>query len=183
MPAYISEFNRVLGGDILQVPKVYRLKPDNRQLTTALEASVFVACTGTLRPPERHSHQTRAIWNAQVSLCVNGSMDWQETQAITFAYGAAARTAIAQHESLNGIAETSKWVGEKYLEKEHLANRTIGLILIDFEVTTATTLDVKAGPPSPQYAALGANTRPSTAPYGDAPAVTGANVTVQKEQQ
>ena len=107
-------------------------------------------------------------------------MDWQETQAITFAYGAAARTAIAQHESLGGIAESTMWMGEVYKEKEHLSNRTIGLILIDFEVTTATTLDIHAGPPSPQYTALGSISDPSTLPYPNAPSVTGANVTVVK---
>lgn len=181
LPAYIAEFNRVLGGPILKTPTVYRLKPDNRQLTPNMDASVFVSCTGTLHPPERHSHQTRAVWQAQVSLCVNGSMDWQETQAITFAYGAAARTAIAQHESLNGVAETTKWTGEKYLEKEHLSNRTIGLIVIDFEVTTATTLDVFAGPPSPQYAGIGAVTDPSLRPYPNAPEVTSVNVALVKE--
>ena len=180
LPAYIAEFNRVLGGQILTVPTEYRIKPDHRNLTPKVEASVFVSCPGTSKQPQRHGHQTRAVWNPQVSLCVNGTMDWQETQAITFAYGAAARTAIAQHESLGGIAESTMWMGEVYKEKEHLSNRTIGLILIDFEVTTATTLDIHAGPPSPQYTALGSISDPSTLPYPNAPSVTGANVTVVK---
>ena len=181
LPAYIAEFNRVLGGEILAVPTEYRVKPDNRNLTPKVEASVWVLCPGTYTKPERHGRQTRAVWNPQLSLCVNGTMDWQETQALTFAYGAAARTAIAQHESLGGIAESTVWMGEEYREKEHLANRTIGLIVINFEVTTATTLDVHAGPPSPQYTALGSTSDPSTLPYPAAPDVIAAKVSVQKE--
>ena len=182
LPTYIAEFNRVLGGPVLKVPQTYRVKPEHRNLTPEVEASVFVSCDGTKTRPERHSHQTRAVWNVKVSLMINGSMDWQETQAITFAYGAAARTAIAQHESLGGIAESTMWIGEEYLEKEHLSNRTLGLIVIDFEVTTAATLDVRAGPPSPQYAATGATTDPSVLPYQDAPEVSTANITIKKER-
>ncbi len=181
LPAYIFEFNRVLGGPILKVPKEYRVKPDNRTLTKEVEASILVICTGTNAPPTLNGHDTRATWQTQVSVCVGGSMDWQETQAITYAYGVAVRAAIAQHKGLGGVAETTVWTGERYLEKEHLATRTIGLLVIDFLVTTPTTIDPFAGPPSPQYGAPGAS-EPSLEQPDDAPMVTDVSISMENYQ-
>ena len=181
LPTYIAEFNRVLGGDILTNPTEYRVRPENRVLSPRTEATVLVVCDGTTGTPQRHAGKTRAVWNVQASVCVSGPLDWQETQALTFAYGAAVRAAIAQHEDLDGVAESSMWTGEKYLEKEHLANRTISLIVVEFNVTTSATIDVNAGPPSPDYTGEGSVSDPSILPYPDAPAVTGAKVDLIKE--
>jgi hypothetical protein len=181
LPAYIYEFNRNLGGNILAIPKEYRVKPANRVLSRDLEASVLCVVNGTTGTPSTTGLTTRATWNAEVSVCVSGSMDWQETQAITHAYGAALRVAVAQHQSLGNVVSTTKWMGEKYLEGERTSTRTMGLIVINFQVTTASTMNINGGPPSPQYAGAGVNTNPTLLPPADAPNVRSADVTVNAQ--
>jgi hypothetical protein len=182
LPDYIAEFNRNLGGDVLALPKNYRMKPDFRQLPLNPEATFLVVCDGTTKEPERHQHQTRATWKVTLSVWMAGTTDWQETQALTFAYGAAARAAISQHPGLEGFAETTLWMGERYAEKDHSSLRTIGLLMIDFNTTVGSVLDVFGGPPSPQYAATGTVTDPSLDPPIPAPIADTYNIEVINEE-
>ena len=181
LPAYLAEFNRNLGGEILSPVKEYRQRPDFRTLSPKPEASMLVVCDSTIGKPERRNSGTRSTWAVKLSVFMAGTTDWQETQALTYAYGAAARAAISQHPSLGGIAETTLWVGERYLEKEHVNLRTIGLLVVDFETTIADTLYVYGGPPNPQYAAEGVTTSPSLLPPDAVPVVDTATVTVVNE--
>ncbi len=179
LPAYIHEFNRNLGGNVLTVPRDYRQRPDYRQLPKDPSASILVICDGTTRPPERHQHDTRSIWGVKMSVWMAGTTDWQETQALTFAYGAACRAAISQHPGLEGVAETTLWTGEKYMEKEHVSLRTIGLLVVDFETTVASTVDTYAGPPNPLYTAEGVINQPSILPPDPVPIADTVNVQVE----
>ena len=179
LPAYLAEFNRNLGGEVLQLPRTYRLKPDWETLPRDMGvAQVLVISNGTTGRPERHQHQTRSTWETKVMVFLAGTKDWQETQAISLAYGAAVRACLAQHPGLEGIAETTLWTGERYTEKEHVSARIIGLMTVDFEVTIGNTLDVFGGPPSPEYTAEGSLSAPSILPYPDAPIVDEVNINV-----
>ena len=180
LPAYLAEFNRNLGADVLQLPRSYRLKPDWETLPKQQGAcQILVICNGTKGTPQRQQHATRSTWETQMGIYVAGTKDWQETQAITLAYGAAARAAIAQHPGLGGVAETTLWTGEKYLEKDHVSTRILSLLTVNFDVTIANTLDVFGGPPAPQYAAEGVQTEPSLLPPDPVPVAQTANVTVE----
>jgi hypothetical protein len=156
LPSYIAEFNRQLGSEILKVPHTYRTKPDLTKLPQTVEAQILVVCHGTKGAPKRHNSTTRSIWNVTVAVFVPGTKDWQESQALTHAYGAAARVAIAQHPALNGIAETTLWCGEQYQEQEHVSLRTLGMFTLDFETTIANTMNVYGGPSAPSILAPGA---------------------------
>ena len=180
LPAYLAEFNRNLGGEVLTLPRAYRLKPDWQTLPRNVAAQVLVISNGTTDHPKRHQRQTRSTWEAQASIFIAGTQDWQETQAISLAYGAAVRACIAQHPSLEGIAETTLWTGERYTEKEHVSTRILGLMTINFEVTVANTMDVFGGPPSPEYAATGIETDPTINPPGPVPTVQTANTIVER---
>jgi hypothetical protein len=178
LPAYLAEFNRNLGGDVLQLPRAYRLKPDWETLPRDVVTQILVISNGTKGAPQRHQRQTRSTWEAQASIFLAGTKDWQETQALALAYGAAVRACIAQHPQLEGIAETTLWVGERYMEKEHISTRIIGLMTVNFEVTVGNTMDVFGGPPEPQYAGLGVETDPTLLPPDDVPVVEKANAKV-----
>ena len=169
LPAYLAEFNRNLGGEVLKLPRAYRLKPDWETLPRGVESQILVISNGTKGAPQRLQGNTRSTWEAQASIFVAGTKDWQETQAISLAYGAAVRACIAQHPGLEGIAETTLWMGERYLEKEHISTRIIGLMTVNFEVTVANTLNVFGGPPKPEYAAEGTVTDPTLDPPAPAP--------------
>lgn len=179
LPTYIEEVNRQLGAQVLFIPERYQYKPDYRPGTPLPKAAVLVTVSGTSKEPERLNSGTRSCWNAEVGLYNSGTQDWQETQALTYAYGLAARAAIAQHPALGGLAETTLWTGERYLEQEVSSTRVSGLALIDFEVTISNTMDVFGGPPSPQYAPTGGITGPYLYPTPNQPDATSVDVVVQ----
>lgn len=180
LPAYIAEFNRVLGGEILQVPLKYRYKPDYRSAAEGIDPSILVVCPGTTGKPVKNGNQTRAEWAVEASVCVGGNNDWQHTMALTTAYGTAMRACLAQQKSLGGIAETTTWVGESYKEKEITTQRVWGLMVVNFVVTTSNTMDPNGGPPLPEFAADWANPDPSVAPPAPEPIIETATVTIEQ---
>lgn len=178
LPAYIHEFNRKLGGEILTVPTEYKYQPDERPFTREVSASILVVCGGTVGEPKRLSNATWSDWSIQASACVIGTKDWQETEALTFAYGAAVRTAIAQHPSLGGLAKATLWTGEKYMRGTRSSTRQVGLAIIDFQVTLPQTMNPNAGPPEPQFAGDGVITDPSILPPQPIPTVKSTEVDI-----
>jgi hypothetical protein len=183
LPTYIQEFNRQVGGgeEILKIPKHYRLEPENRTLSRALNAQVLVVCNGTVGEPEVHGDGTiTAEWEAEVSMFVPGTKDWNETQAMTMAYGACARTAIMQHRGLDGFASTTRWVREQYRKSaDHVAGRNLGFAVINFEVVVMNNMTVWGGPPLPQFAAEGENTGPTLSEQANFPTVSDVDVTIE----
>jgi len=181
LPAYIMEVNRKLGGNILTVPKDYRRKPDHRPLSKGVDVQILVAVDGTIGDPERLQDATRACWDATVNIFIWGTQDWQETQALTYAYAACVRAAIIQHPGLgtDGTVESVRWTSEEYKEGEHASTRQIGLATIKFEVTTPNAIDPWGGPPLPPYAATGTPTEPSLLPPPPLPVVETAKITVE----
>ena len=181
LPAYIAETNRQLGGDILQVVKEYRHRPEYRTLPKNVQCAILVIVPGTAGTPKNYQEFTRANWKVEIDAFIYGTKDWQETQALTSAYAACIRTCIIQHRDLGGFAETSKWMGETYYEGEHSATRTTGMAKINFEITVGNNVTPFGGTPVAGYEALGVSTDPSVLPPADAPYSNSAHITVSKK--
>lgn len=182
LPTYIYEMNRKLGGDIFRVPQDYRQRPQNMTLPPQNAPIILVEVEGTTGEPKHYATTTRAVYLTHIGCYLYGTTDWQETQALCYGYGAAIRAAIAQHPGLNGVAETTLWMGEKYMEQEHNSTRTTGLFVVDFQVSLANAINTQAGPPDAQYAAAGVPTGPQLLPPPPFPTVETTHVTVEMEE-
>ena len=169
-PTYIAEFNRAIGTDALTVPFEYRHRPDYRTLPRNAKAAVLVTVPGTAGQPEIYQSNVRAHFHVDVMVYLYGTTDWQETEALTQAYAACIRTCIVQNRGLGGLAESTIWMGEEYLEGEHSSGRTTGVAHIRFLVTIANAMNIYGGVPSP-----------STAAPAALPEVETYNITVEKE--
>lgn len=153
LPTYIAEFNRALGSEVLVIPFEYRHRPEYRTLPKNSSAAILVTVPGTAGQPEIFQNNVRAHFHVDVMVYIYGSTDWQETEALTQAYAACLRTCMVQNRSLGGIAETTIWLGEEYLEGEHSSTRTTGVSHIRFLVTIANVMNIYGGVPTPSVAA------------------------------
>jgi len=170
LPTYIAEFNRALGSNVLMVPFEYRHRPEYRTLPKNSSAAILVTVPGTAGQPEIFQSNVRAHFHVDVMVYIYGSTDWQETEALTQAYAACLRTCMVQNRALGGIAETTIWLGEEYLEGEHSSTRTTGVSHIRFLVTIANVMNIYGGVATPSVAA------PAAVPVSQT-----KNITVQKE--
>jgi hypothetical protein len=182
LPAYVEQFNRNLGSEVLMLPYEYRHRPEYRTLPKVAAAAVLVEVPSTTGHPETYQSGIRTNWMVEVIVYVYGTQDWQETQALTQAYAACVRACIIQNRGLGGLAETTIWDGEQYLEGEHSGTRTTGIAHISFTVTVGNAMNMNGGLPLPQFAPTGAVVAPSTQPATQVPRVTNPNVTIIKEQ-
>jgi len=180
-PTYVAEVNRKLGASILEVPVEYRFRPDYRTLPREASAAILVTVPGTIGKPEVFQAGVRAQWTVDVIIFVYGTQDWQETQALTYAYAACLRTLILQQRDLGGFAQSTTWDSEKYLEGEHSGTRTTGVANLTFTVSLGNVTDVYGGPPDPLYTAPGNPTGPTTLPLAEQPTVTVAKPIIIKE--
>ena len=183
MPTYIAEMNRRLGSTVLLEPYEYRHRPDLRTLPRQASCAVLVDVLRTAGAPQVYQDAIRTNWVVRVTIFVYGTKDWQETQALTSAYAACIRTCIVQNRGLEGFAETTMWEGENYSEGEHSSGRTTGISELGFTVTVGNAVNMFGGLPSPQYAAAGVNTNPTTQPPAGIPTVTATDITVDLERQ
>jgi len=154
LPPYIYEVNRNLGGNILDVPKEYQLRPDYRALPPKFSCSVLVT-VGRTTSVQRNSDGYRATWEMEAGLFIAGSKDWQETQAKAYAYGACVRGAIIANPGLGGFANgnaSTIWTAESYLENDHVGGRTLGAIVETFQVTVNAANSAVGKPPFPSIA-------------------------------
>ena len=180
LPAYIAEMNRQLGGNILKDVTEYRHRPEFRTLPKSVECAILVIVPGTAQTPKTYQEFIRANWRVEVDVFIYGTKDWQETQALTNAYATAVRACLIQQRGLNGFAETTKWIGETYLEGEHSATRTTGLAKIDLEVTVGNNVTPYAGAPSEGHEALGVPTIPTLLPLAPYPTSQDVNISVAR---
>ena len=178
LPAYIMEANRQLGGDVLQIVKEYRHRPEYRTLPKDVQCAILVTVPGTAKTPRIFQDSIRVDWKAEIHAFVYGTKDWQETEALTAAYAAVIRACIVQHRDLDGFAETTKWIRESYYEGEHSATRTTGMAKIDFEVTVGNVTTPFGGPPLPQFAPTGTITDPTLLPPANVPTVSTVESTI-----
>jgi hypothetical protein len=181
LPSYIAEFNRNLGSEVLVKPFEYRHRPDFRTLPRNASAAILISVPSTVGPPEVYQNAIRANWRVEAMVYVYGTKDWQETEALTQAYAACIRACIIQKRGLDGFAETTLWDGEEYLEGEHSSGRTTGIAHVRFIVTVGNSMNMYGGTPSPQFAAAGAVTTPSTDVPSEVPIAEDVNVTITKE--
>jgi len=181
-PTYIAQFNRALGSEVLVKPFEYRHRPEYRTLPRNAAAAVLISVPTTLGIPEVHQNGIRVNWQVEAMVYIYGTKDWQETEALTQAYAACIRACIIQNRGLGGFAETTMWDGEEYLEGEHSSGRTTGIAHVRFVVTVGSALNMYGGLPSPQFAAEGAVTEPTTQRSTPAPIATEVNVTIANEE-
>jgi len=180
-PTYVAEVNRKLGAEILEVPVEYRFRPDYRTLPREASAAILVTVPGTAGRPETYQAGVRAQWTVDVIIFVYGTQDWQETQALTYAYAACLRALILQQRDLGGFAQNTVWESEKYLEGEHSGTRTTGVANLNFTVSLGNVTDVYGGPPEPQFTPPGNPTGPTTLPLVTQPEVATVDLTIIKE--
>jgi hypothetical protein len=180
-PTYVSEINRKLGSEILAVPREWRFRPDYRPMPKKAEAAILVTVPHTVGTPEIFKAGIRAQWRVDVMVYFFGTQNWQETQALTYAYAACVRTLILQQSDLGGLAQLTTWESEEYLEGEHSSTRTTGICHLSFIVTLGNVVDPDGGPASPLYAAPGTPTGPTTGSLPDQPNVATTKITISKE--
>ncbi len=186
MPAYTEEINRNLGGQVLLTPYSYRIEPDYTNLPRDLGVCQVVAYVdGTANTPERTNSGYVTTWKLQVQGFVAGTNDWQESQALTLAYGTCLRMILIQQSSMGtDFISATNWVGETYHMNSRASTRHLGLAVNDFEVTIENTVMPFAGPPGDLYAPTGAPTTdtPSLLPLPTPPTAETVNVTVENER-
>lgn len=171
LPTYIKEFNRQLGGNILQIVQNYNRPADSREWSPDIDVEIDVTVPGTVGKPLSTNGVTgiSSVWKADLEAFVYGGTNWQETLALAYAYGAAARGAIVQHQDLMGFAETTNWVADSYFKGKDVGLRWVGIATISFEVSVLNTLSKYGGPPSAEYAATGTPSGPSLLPIPNFP--------------
>lgn len=177
---YIAEFNRKLGSEVLLPPLEYRHRPDYRTMPKGVGAAILVSVPGTASVPEIFQDSIRAEYRIEIMIFVYGTKDWQETEAITQAYATAVRATIVQNKNLMGLATTTRWEGEEYLEGEHSSTRTTGLARLLFTATIGNVMSMNKGLPLPQYAPTGAISSPTTLPPSPKQKISSADVTITK---
>ncbi len=177
-PTYIAEMNRQIGSDILKVPLKYRYRPDYKTNPRGIEADVLVNVPGTVGVPERRNDGYRTNWSVDVMIYIYGGQDWQETQALTYAYAACLRAIAIQQGGLGGIATQTLWESEEYLEADHEGTRTTGVAHIKFQVTIGSAVSPYGPPLNPALVPTGTIVGPNTEPPAPAPVVDETIVTV-----
>jgi len=143
-----------------------------RTLTVDQSPACWVTVPGTRGQPERQgSGPIRVHWVSDVSVVVNGGL-WAETADLVALYLKAVRTIILQHGSLQGFAESTMWLSERYAPVgNEAAGRTLGVGVATFEHVVANCVNWQAGP---KTVPIGAGTTPG-------PTVASVNVTLTKE--
>ena len=180
-PTYVAEMNRKIGSDVLTASPEYRLEPNYRTLSKDVVASILVNVPHTVGKPENYTKGVRAQWQVNVMVFVYGSKDWQETQALTYAYATCVRALILQQRGLGGLASTTTWDGDEYLEGEHTSGRTTGIAHITFTVTVENVGEPFGGPPSAQFSPPGSITGPTLQPLPEQPSVATSGITITQE--
>lgn len=180
-PTYVALFNRQLGGEILKDVKEWRFRPDFSTDPRDYQPRILVSVPHTVGTPQRYQDGWRAQWRVDVMVYVFGTQDWQETQALTYAYATMMRALILQHPDLGGFAQTTMWESDEYLEGDHSSTRTRGIAHVQFIVTIGNVIDQNAGPPSINAAPAGAVTGPTTSPLPLQPDVASVDITISKE--
>ena len=180
LPSYISEFNRQINANILQVP-VYRDKLPEYDVLSAdsNQPRLIVTVPHTIGNVGQLGRTYQVSWRLSVEVYLYGTTDWQETQAMTMAYAAMVRTLLVQNQNLGGVSRSVSFESEEYLEGEHTVTRTTGITILHFavDVDNAQTLDP---PPLLTDPYLGANSpsAPSSSPLPPDPVAITSKVTV-----
>lgn len=185
LPAYIKDFNRQFGGEILTLDTESFRPFDDRSWSADQDVQIDVIVSGTTgKPVFTNENGIMSTWKMDVNVNVYAGSDWQETLALCYAYGAATRACIVQHRDLSGFAQTTMWTGETYFKGQMpVGDRYVGMSTVNFEVTISNTVNPFAGPPAPDYAAEDTPTEPSLLPLPPFPDVLSTNVEVEQLAQ
>lgn len=130
-------------------------EPDKRNFGSGQPAAFLSKVTGTVgEPVVQGNGQVIATWRSQVTVQVFGTT-WEEAADLGSYYEKVVRWCILQHKSLGGFAMSTKWMGHTFNGKLHTGTRTVGEIVLAFDVKVGNVIDVNRGPatvPSPPVA-------------------------------
>lgn len=166
MPTYIAEIARQAGLVPPGIPGLaaiasWQVVANFDELPDSNLPCLMVTSPGVAGKPVRHgSGLTDVIWGLDVYVVISGQ-DWGDTADKVGYYAAAARAALAQHGSLGGLAEWTRWEGESYGRIPQRQSRTLGGALVMFHSCVRSVLNTHAGPAT----IFGGGTGPDTPPF------------------
>lgn len=152
LPTYVGEFNRQVGAEALTAPFDYAHKPSDRLPAGARTCAVNTAIMGTKGPPKRHGDGVLwATYSVRVYSYLYGTADWNESEALLYAYAAITRSAILQQPSLGVGASSTLWTGTQFFENKGLSSPLIAAYFaeVNFDVSLPNVGDVLGGVASP----------------------------------
>lgn len=179
MPTYIAEVARQAGLVPPGIPGLtaiasWQVVANFDELPDSNLPCLMVTSPGVVGKPVRHgSGLTDVIWGLDVYVVISGQ-DWGDTADKVGYYAGAARAALAQHGSLGGLAEWTRWEGESYGRIPQRQSRTLGGALVMFHTRVRSVLDTDAGPDTPPFDVLAMPT--------PLPVVTSLDINVANER-
>lgn len=151
-----------LSGVALTVPAEVRQLTDPKALQAAAMPSMSVSSPGLARPPRQSARgRLDLTWDVRVVVVDRGA-DYDDTTARAQWHAHAVYTALLQHPSLGGVAQSLLMAGTAFSEAAARDNRTVGACMSVFHVGvgsavsewTAPLLPPAAGQPDPAPAAV-----------------------------
>lgn len=149
-----------LPGTLVELRPEYGVElpdPEEYQLATTADAvrlvdrtAVAVVSPGLVRPPELAEDGVYAgTFGLVVSVFTRGD-DYVTTLVQAGAYALAVRAAVGQDNTLGGFARSSVWTAEEVVPVAGSgeSSRTLGLAVVEFEVTVDAVLDTRGTPDS-----------------------------------
>ena len=173
LPTYVAEFNRQVGQSVMEVPYDYIHRPDERIPAKAPASAINTTILGTATTPERHGDGSMlAAYHCKVFAYYYGTSDWNESEALLYAFAALVRQTIVQNPSLGGVANTTKWTGIKFYQDKTLTSPLLQALFadIDFVIVLSDVGNALGGVPTP-----------TLDPLSPLPTVTDVGVTVEAE--
>jgi hypothetical protein len=149
LPSVILEEAAYTGLDALPTVATFEQLPDESASTTAQFPAVIVSSPGLQGSPERHGDGSyTAEWQIVVSFILR-SNSYTTTANLTRRYAVLVRTALAQHPTLGGFAESTTWTDEDYARLASNVARTLAMGHVTFTVRVADVLNDQDGPTTP----------------------------------
>ena len=152
-PSYLREAERRTDRDPNALPDIRSYSTVNefqKWPEEQLPVAIFISPGTTDRPKMEGDGTYRTKWILGLAIVVS-ARDRVATNELAKLYGAWARAALLQHQSLGGFAEGLTWEAERYDSVRQEEARTIAAANILFQVEVRRAVDERAGlaaPPS-----------------------------------
>lgn len=110
---------------------------------------VLVVCPGVVPPPDRDGDGVyRARWNVQIGCCCSANTQ-QKSHELAQMYVAAHKAIVAHRPSLEGHAESARWLDESYDPLDYDETRSLYAGYATFSIEVDDVLTTLAGPITP----------------------------------
>lgn len=151
MPSYLREAERRTDREPNALPDIRNYSTVNefqKWPEEQLPVAIFISPGTTGKPKMEGDGTYRTSWVLGLALVVS-ARDRTATNELAKLYGAYARAALLQHQSLGGFAEGLMWEAERYDSVRQEDTRTIAAANILFQVEVRKTVDERAGLAAP----------------------------------